>query len=121
MAVALAPASRRAHAFIEFLRPRRAKITDRGSTQLLKYKVRAPDPPREKAVQLTAGIRSFYDIQAGAATPRPYRKSGTGGNAYFGRRLPKRKEPEEIAGSPDLLEGFVISGLADHCPIKVER
>jgi len=64
-----APHPKAGHAFIEFLLTEEGQriFMERGLYPITsKYKVQgAPGSPAEKAVQFTAGIRSFYDIQVG--------------------------------------------------------
>jgi iron(III) transport system substrate-binding protein len=64
-----APHPKAAHAFIEFLLTEEGQkiFMERGLYAITpKYKVQgAPGSNAEKAVQFTAGLRSFYDIQVG--------------------------------------------------------
>jgi len=64
-----APHPKAAHAFVEFLLTEEGQkiFMERGLYAITpKYKVQgAPGSDAEKAVQFTAGLRSFYDIQVG--------------------------------------------------------
>jgi ABC-type Fe3+ transport system substrate-binding protein len=64
-----APHPKAAHAFVEFLLTEEGQkiFMERGLYAITpKYKVRgAPGSAAEKAVQFTAGLRSFYDVPVG--------------------------------------------------------
>ena len=81
-----APHPKAAHAFIEFLLTEEGQkiFMERGLYAITpKYKVKgAPGSPAEKAVQFTAGIRSFYDIQVG--------------NVYDDKIAGEKKRMEEV-------------------------
>jgi iron(III) transport system substrate-binding protein len=81
-----APHPKAAHAFVEFLLTEEGQkiFMERGLYAITpKYKVKgAPGSPAEKAVQFTAGIRSFYDIQVG--------------NVYDDKIAGEKKRMEEV-------------------------
>jgi iron(III) transport system substrate-binding protein len=81
-----APHPKAGHAFIEFLLTEEGQkiFMERGLFAITpKYKVRgAPGSPAEKAVQFTAGVRSFYDIQVG--------------NVYDDKIAGEKKRMEEV-------------------------
>jgi ABC-type Fe3+ transport system substrate-binding protein len=92
-----APHPKAAHAFIEFLLTEEGQkiFMDRGLYPITsKYKVRgAPGSDAEKAVQFTAGIRSFYDIQVGNVYDPAIageKKRNAEVNAYFRKEIAEK-------------------------------
>jgi len=92
-----APHPKAAHAFIEFLLTEEGQriFMERGLYPITsKYKVQgAPGSPAEKAVQFTAGIRSFYDIQVGNVYDPNIageKKRNEDVNAYFRKEIAEK-------------------------------
>ena len=92
-----APHPKAAHAFIEFLLTEEGQriFMERGLYPITsKYKVQgAPGSAAEKAVQFTAGIRSFYDIQVGNVYDPKIageKKRNEEVNAYFRKEIAEK-------------------------------
>ena len=92
-----APHPKAAHAFIEFLLTEEGQkiFMERGLYPITsKYKVRgAPGSAAEKAVEFTAGIRSFYDIQVGNVYDPAVageKKRNEEVNAYFRKEIAEK-------------------------------
>src|SRR5512139_513419 len=92
-----APHPKAAHAFIEFLLTEEGQriFMERGLYPITsKYKVQgAPGSPAEKAVQFTAGIRSFYDIEVGNVYDPKIageKKRNEDVNAYFRKEIAEK-------------------------------
>ena len=92
-----APHPKAAHAFIEFLLTEEGQriFMERGLYPITsKYKVQgAPGSDAEKAVQFTAGIRSFYDIQVGNVYDPKIageKKRNEEVNAYFRKEIAEK-------------------------------
>ncbi len=110
-----APHPKAAHAFIEFLLTEEGQkiFMERGLYPITsKYKVQgAPGSDAEKAVQFTAGIRSFYDIQVGNVydpADRRREEAERGGQ----RLLPEGDRREAQGNHQEITSGTDATGNA---------
>jgi ABC-type Fe3+ transport system substrate-binding protein len=92
-----APHPKAAHAFVEFILSEEGQkiLMERGLYPITsKYKVQgAPGSNAEKAVQFTAGIRSFYDVQVGNVYDPKIageKKRNEEVNAYFRKEIAEK-------------------------------